>query len=48
MDYIIFAFGITPEYVANNIQRIVDKIHLESPETKIYVQTICQLQMTPH
>ena len=36
----LFRAELTSEYVANNIQRIVDKIHLESPETKIYVQTI--------
>lgn len=36
----LFHDELTPEYVANNIKSIVDKIHLESPETKIYVQTI--------
>ncbi|WP_191963400.1 GDSL-type esterase/lipase family protein [Flavobacterium luteum] len=36
----LFRTELTPEYVANNIQRIVDKIHLETPSTKIYVQTI--------
>ena len=36
----LFRAELTSEYVANNIQRIVDKIHLESPATKIYVQTI--------
>lgn len=36
----LFRAELTPEYVAKNIQRIVDKIHLESPATKIYVQTI--------
>ncbi len=36
----LFRTELTPEYVACNIQRIVDKIHLESPATKIYVQTI--------
>lgn len=36
----LFHNELTPEYVANNIKLIVDKIHLESPDTKIYVQTI--------
>jgi lysophospholipase L1-like esterase len=36
----LFHNELTPEYVANNIKSIVDKIHLESPSTKIYVQTI--------
>jgi lysophospholipase L1-like esterase len=36
----IFQDELTPEYIANNIKLIVDKIHLESPDTKIYVQTI--------
>ena len=36
----LFHNELTPEYIANNIKLIVDKIHLESPETKIYVQTI--------
>jgi lysophospholipase L1-like esterase len=36
----LFHNELTPEYVANNIKLIVDKIHLESPSTKIYVQTI--------
>jgi lysophospholipase L1-like esterase len=36
----LFRAELTAEYVANNIQRIVDKIHLESPVTKIYVQTV--------
>jgi arabinogalactan endo-1,4-beta-galactosidase len=36
----LFQSQLTPEYVANNIKQIVDKIHLESPTTKIYVQTI--------
>lgn len=36
----LFHDDLTPEYVAKNIQFIVDKIHLESPETKIVVQTI--------
>ena len=36
----LFHDELTPEYVANNIKSIVDKIHLESPNTKIYVQTI--------
>ena len=36
----LFNNELTPEYVANNIKLIVDKIHLESPKTKIYVQTI--------
>lgn len=36
----LFHSELTPEYVANNIKLIVDKIHLESPSTKIYVQTI--------
>jgi len=36
----LFHNELTPEYVANNIKSIVDKIHLESPNTKIYVQTI--------
>jgi len=36
----LFHNELTPEYVANNIKAIVDKIHLESPNTKIYVQTI--------
>lgn len=36
----LFRAELTPEYVASSIQRIVDKIHLESPATKIYVQTI--------
>lgn len=36
----LFHSELTPEYVASNIKLIVDKIHLESPSTKIYVQTI--------
>lgn len=36
----LFHNELTPEYVINNIKLIVAKIHLESPETKIYVQTI--------
>ena len=36
----MFQDELTPEYIANNIKLIVDKIHLESPDTKIYVQTI--------
>jgi lysophospholipase L1-like esterase len=36
----LFHNELTPEYVANNIKLIVNKIHLESPETKIYVQTL--------
>jgi lysophospholipase L1-like esterase len=36
----LFHNELTPEYIANNIKLIVDKIHLESPSTKIYVQTI--------
>lgn len=36
----LFKDALTPEYVANNIKAIVAKIHLESPNTKIYVQTI--------
>lgn len=36
----LFRAELTSEYVANNIKSIVDKIHLESPETKIYVHTI--------
>jgi lysophospholipase L1-like esterase len=36
----LFQDELTPEYVAKNIKSIVDKIHLESPETIIYVQTI--------
>lgn len=36
----LFHNELTPEYIANNIKSIVAKIHLESPETKIYVQTI--------
>jgi len=36
----LFHNELTPEYVANNIKSIVEKIHLESPDTKIYVQTI--------
>lgn len=36
----LFHDELSPEYVANNIKTIVDKIHSESPETKIYVQTI--------
>ncbi len=36
----MFRDELTPDYVANNIKLIVDKIHLESPDTKIYVQTI--------
>ena len=36
----LFHSELTPEYVANNIKLIVDKIHLESSTTKIYVQTI--------
>lgn len=36
----LFHNELTPEYVAKNIKLIVDKIHLESPYTKIYVQTI--------
>ena len=36
----LFQDELTPEYVASNIKSIVDKIHLESPDTKIYVQTI--------
>ncbi len=36
----LFHNELTPEYVANNIKLIVDKIHQESPDAKIYVQTI--------
>ena len=36
----LFRDDLTPEYVANNIKSIVEKIHLESPTTKIYVHTI--------
>ena len=36
----LFHNELTPEYVAKNIKLIVDKIHLESPDTKIYVHTI--------
>jgi lysophospholipase L1-like esterase len=36
----LFHNELTPEYIANNIKLIVDKIHLESPSTKIYVQTL--------
>lgn len=36
----LFHAALTPEYVANAISEIVSKIHLESPTTKIYVQTI--------
>lgn len=36
----LFHPELTSEYVAGNIQIIVNKIHLESPETKIYVQTL--------
>lgn len=36
----LFQNDLTPEYVANAISQIVAKIRLESPETKIYVQTI--------
>ena len=36
----LFNNSLTPEYVANNIKSIVTKIQLESPNTKIYVQTI--------
>jgi lysophospholipase L1-like esterase len=36
----LFRAELTSEYVANNIKLIVDKIHLESPATKIYVHTI--------
>jgi lysophospholipase L1-like esterase len=36
----LFHNELTPEYVANNIKSILDKIHLESPDTKIFVQTI--------
>jgi len=36
----LFHDELTPEYVANNIKLMVAKIHLESPSTKIYVQTI--------
>lgn len=36
----MFRDDLTPEYIANNIKSIVDKIHLESPDTKIYVHTI--------
>ena len=36
----LFQDNLTPEYVANTIKLIVDKIHLESPDTKIYVHTI--------
>ena len=36
----LFHNELTPEYIANNIKLIVDKIHVESPQTKIYVQTI--------
>jgi lysophospholipase L1-like esterase len=36
----LFHDEATPEYVAKNIKSIVDKIHLESPDTKIFVQTI--------
>ena len=36
----LFNNSLTPEYVANNIKSIVTKIQLESPNTKIYIQTI--------
>jgi lysophospholipase L1-like esterase len=36
----LFQKELSPEYVSNNIKLIVDKIHLESPNTKIYVQTL--------
>lgn len=36
----LFHNELSSEYVANNIKLIVDKIHLESPNTKIYVQTL--------
>ncbi|QBN19573.1 GDSL-type esterase/lipase family protein [Flavobacterium nackdongense] len=36
----LFHNELTPEYVANNIKSIVAKVHLYSPETKIYIQTI--------
>ena len=36
----LFHNDLTPEYIANNIKLIVDRIHIESPNTKIYVQTI--------
>lgn len=36
----LFHNELSPEYIVNNIKSIVDKIHLESPDTKIYVQTI--------
>jgi lysophospholipase L1-like esterase len=36
----LFHDELTPNYVANNIKIIVDKIHQESPNTKIFVQTI--------
>ncbi len=36
----LFRSESTPEYVANSISQIVAKIRLESPETKVFVQTI--------
>ncbi len=36
----LFRSESTPEYVANSISQIVAKIRVESPETKIFVQTI--------
>lgn len=36
----LFHNELTPELVANNIKMIVEKIHLESPSTKIFVHTI--------
>ncbi|HBK82503.1 MAG TPA: hypothetical protein DDZ41_02725 [Flavobacterium sp.] len=36
----LFRGDLTSEYVANNIKSIIEKIHLESPTTKIYIQTV--------
>lgn len=36
----LFRNDLNAEYVSKNIKLIVDKIHLESPATKIYVHTI--------
>ena len=36
----LFTDNLSAEYVGNNILKIVDNIRLNSPKTKIYVQTI--------
>ena len=36
----LFTENLSSEYVANNILKIVEAIHLNSPKTKIFVETI--------